>query len=50
MDLENEANTTGGNPPPVAKGASGLAIFMSKMMDDPSNYNADGDFLIGRNS
>lgn len=48
MDIESDAHPT---PEPLlteASGVGGLTLFMTQLIEDPSNYNANGEILISR--
>lgn len=49
MDIEGDACQAPETLPPNASGASGLLLFMSQLIEDPSNYNANGEILMNRN-
>lgn len=48
MDIENDTLQASEPLPPDASGPSGLMLFMTQLIEDSSNYNADGSILINK--
>lgn len=48
MELENDAMEELNPRPPDANGASGLVLFISNLIEDPTNYHANGEITINR--
>lgn len=48
MEVKNDAVEMPNLQPPDTNGASGLVLFISNLIEDPTNYNANGKITINR--
>lgn len=48
MDIESSKDLASVAPPPKADGTNGLILFLTQLIDDPSNCTTDGNVLLNR--
>lgn len=48
MEVKTDTLEAQNPQPPIADGASGLVLFISNLIEDPTNYNTNGKITIKR--